>query len=240
MSAHNDTSSAAANQSETWDGAADRPANDTSAQPRADITAADAFGALADAVTSYINAPHRLKDRRKAVIRISELLREAFSVRAQALNPLPKQVGGNHDLAAEYIYEQLDRWAAQPALTELFETISLPHDIRPFVIMSAMRRVPAEEIGVWLGAEFGALSASREAEHCRRYVATKISAALFDLSSAQPPIAYNKTDTLQFQLDDWASPTGDIKQSLHYQMVIEPFLTFFHEIATGRAASTAR
>ena len=106
--------------------------------------------------------------------------------------------------------------------------------------MSAMRRVPAEQIGVWLSTEFGGLSAPREAMHCRRYVATKISAALFDLSNVQPSISAEGTKALQRQLDDWAAPTGEIEQSLHYQMVIAPFLSFFHDIATGRIASTQR
>lgn len=240
MSATSDPASKAANDATDWAGSAPQPANDTSSTPPISVSDADAFGALADAVTAYISAPTRLKDRRRAVIYLSELLREAFCLRAKSLAPLPKQLGSNHDLAADYIYEQLDRWAAQPALETLFETIHLDVHIRPVVIMSAMRRVPAEEIGLWLSTEFGSLTAAREAAHCRRYVATKISAALFDLSKAQPTITLDGTKAQQQQLDDWASPTGDIKQSLHYQMVISPFLSFFHDIATGRIASSLR
>ena len=214
MSAHNDTASTPANQAEPWTDKAEIAANDTSAGPRADITAADAFGALADAVTAYIKAPQRLKDRRKAVIKVSELLREAFSVRAHALAPLPKQLGVNYEAAADYVYEQLDRWAAQPALTVLFDSISLGHDVRPVVIMSAMRRVPAEEIGVWLSTEFGELSTSREAEHCRRYIATKISAALFDLSAAQPPISYDQPKN--YSINSMTGPPQQAASSNHY------------------------
>ena len=240
MPAKNDNASAINQANETWVNPAP-VANDTSAAPKADISTADAFGALADAVTAYINAPHRLKDRRLAVNRMSELLREVFCLRGAMLADVPKQLGTNHDAAADYIYNQLDRWAAQPILTELFDTVGLAEDVRPVIILSTMRLVPAEEIGVWLCAEFGDLSASREADHARRYVATKISTALFDLSKAQPSLSFDNPNALQYQLDDWASPTGGIEQSLHYQMVIAPFLNFFHEIATGRlASSTAR
>lgn len=240
MSINYENAANASDQSETWTDSPQKPANDTSSAPRANISAADAFGALADAVTAHINAPNRLKDRRAAVIATSEMLREAFCIRAESLEALPTQIGSNHDAAADYIYNQLERWAAQPALSELFEAISLSEDVRPVVIMATMRRVPAEEIGVWLTTEFGALSASREAIHCRRYVATKLSAALFELSRSQPSISLKSPDALQNQLDDWASPTGDVEQSLHYQMVIAPFLSFFHDIATGRVAGATR
>ena len=240
MSAQKDTASANSNRPTNWETPA-LAANDSSAAPKANISAADAFGALADAVTAYINAPHRLKDRRVAVNRISELLREVFCLRAKMLADVPKQLGANHDAAADYIYDQLDRWASQPIITELFDTISLNEDVRPVIILSTMRLIKAEEIAVWLCTEFGDLSATREADHARRYVATKLSTALFDLSKAQPSLSFEDPNSLQHQLDDWASPTGGIEQSLHYQMVIAPFLNFFHEIATGRlASSTAR
>ena len=238
MSANKDNTSAANQQSQNW-AAPSLAANDTSATPKPNISAADAFGALADAVTAFINAPHRLKDRRLAVNKSSELLREVFCLRAAMLTPVPKQLGAKHDVAADYIYDQLDRWASQPVLTEFFDTISLPDDVRPIIILSTMRLIKAEEVAVWLCTEFGDLSATREADHARRYVATKISTCLFDLSNAQPSLSFDSPNALQHQLDDWASPTGGIEQSLHYQMVIAPFLNFFHEIATGRLASVA-
>ena len=236
MSVNKDNASAVNPSSKNWTSPS-LAANDTSAGPKPDISAADAFGALADAVTAYINAPHRLKDRRAAVSRISELLREVFCLRAAMLTPVPKQLGAKHDEAADYVYDQLDRWASQPILADFFDTIGLPDDVRPIIILSTMRLIKAEEIAVWLCTEFGDLSASREAEHARRYVATKISTGLFDLSKAQPSLSFDDPNALQHQLDDWASPTGSIEQSLHYQMVIAPFLNFFHEIATGRLAS---
>lgn len=238
MPARNDNVSPTEQTSPEWD-TTTKPANDTGAKPRANISTADAFGALADAVTTYINAPHRLKDRRVAVNQVSELLREVFCLRGKTLSPVPKQLGSNHDAAADYIYEQLDNWAAQSVLTDLFDTIGLSEDYRPVIIVSTMRLVPAEEIGVWLCTEFGELSASREVDHARRYIATKISSAMFDLSRAQPSLSFSDPAKLQQQLDDWASPTGGIEQSLHYQMVIAPFLNFFHEIATGRLAGAA-
>lgn len=240
MSAKSDRAAHAANDTNSWSNTEELPANDTSYQPVSHISAPDAFGALADAVTVHINAPTRLKDRRQRVILVSQLLREAFCLRASMLTPLPKQLGPNHDLAADYIYEQLDRWATQPALADLFETIGLAENMRPIIIDAAIQRVPAEEIGMWLSVEFGDLTATRAVAHCRRYVAMKISNALFDLSSAQPSIELAGVKAQQLQLDDWAAPTGEIKQSLHYQMVIAPFLSFFHEIATGRDASPAR
>lgn len=238
MSAIKDTASAVNHQPENWK-APTVAANDTGVAATANISTADAFGALADAVTAFINAPHRLKDRRAAVNRMSELLREVFCLRAQMLSDVPKQMGAKHDEAADYIYDQLDRWAVQPILTELFDTIALSEDVRPVIIQSTMRRIKAEEIAVWLCTEFGDLSAAREADHARRYVATKISTALFDLSTAQPSLSFENPNALQHQLDDWASPTGGIEQSLHYQMVIAPFLNFFHEIATGRVTSSS-
>ena len=238
MSVKQDNASHASQSTPDW-GQTTRPANDTSPSPRTNISSADAFGALADAITTYINAPHRLKDRRTATNRMSELLRQVFCLRASMLSPVPKQLGSNHDGAADYIYTQLDRWAVQPIISEFFEEISLPEDVRPVIILSTMRFVTAEEIGVWLCTEFGELSTAREADHARRYVATKISSALFDLSKAQPTLSFADPGKLQHQLDDWASPTGGIEQSLHYQMVIAPFLNFFHEIAAGRMTTTA-
>lgn len=240
MSANSDLANTAANDAKNWPEKANIAANDSSQATTAPISEPDAFGALADAVMAFIQTPTRLKDRRRAVITMSELLREAFSLRATTLAPLPKQLGANHDAAADYIYDQMDRWAVQPALSKLFDAIKLGDDVRSAIIVSLMRRVPAEDIGLWLSTEFGGLTAAREAEHCRRYVSTKISAALFDLSAAQPSVDVQGTKALQRQLDDWATPTGTIEQSLHFQMVIAPFLSFFHDIATGRVAKATR
>lgn len=238
MSSIEKSASVAVQQGDSWTDAPQSPANDIGQKSTISLSAADAFGAMADAVTAYIAAPQRLKDRRAAVMSISTLLREAFSLRSEVLTPLPKQLGANHDVAADYIYEQLDRWAAQPSLKTLFKALSVQEDVQSTVILSTMRRVPAEQIGMWLTTEFGDLSTSREAEHARRYVATKLTAAIFDLSKAQPSIALDNPNALQFKLDDWAAPTGAPEQSLHYQMVVAPFLSFFHEIATGRIAGS--
>lgn len=191
----------------------------------------DAFVALADAIEAFCMEPEKLADKRASVVTISESLREAFSLRTEDLDAVPRSLGSDHGSASTYVGDQLKHWAAHSSLNSLFDLVNLAPYHREEVLKSIQALVPVDEVGIWLTQEFGEIGANREALHCRRYVATRLSKEIFDLSEVRIASVSDDHLVLQEQLDIWARPTANLEDSLHYQVVVSPMVTRLRQIA---------
>ena len=193
-----------------------------------------AFLSLGRAVLSFVKEPTRLKDKRARAVDASEALRNAFSLRPESLDEVPKQLDGNHLAAADYLYDQFDLWSASPEFQALFTLLNLDDAVRENVARAIMEKVNVEELAVWVCDEFGDLTATRRAIHSRRYIATRLSREIVDLTTLQSETSGVDVEKFQSRLDEWSNPAGSLESSLHYTMVIEPFLNAFETYAGGQ------
>lgn len=168
--------------------------------------------------------------------RLSYALRKAFRFSAEALPELPLQLGQDHKKAKAYFETAIATWAATKDMYTLYSMLKLPSNHCAVFIDNLSAIIPIDELAIWLCDEFGHLRTKRQALHCRRYLAAKITNQI--LSETGRPRA-NRTlhpDVLQNQLNTWSNPMVSMKESLHYQQVILPIFNRIKEISETKTA----
>ena len=204
------------------------------ARPRVDASEQEhrgAFMTFCEHISDFCSRDETIAERRLAAIQASEMLRESFSLRAGDLDPLPMQLGNNHEAAATYLAQQMSRWAERPVLSVSLDKLGVSPADQAVIIAAIQTIAPIDDMALWMTTEFGGIETSREALHCRRYIATKLSQAILGEDGAGRRRLDASPAALQSLLDAWVLPTTDVEQSLHYEIVVAPMINRFADIA---------
>lgn len=153
---------------------------------------------------------------------ISYLLRTAFSFSTQDMTSIPLHLRHDHAAAKRYIKSQIRNWVKSQNMEQLFQDIGLQKNYAAAFRNYMPSLFDMDEAATWLCAEFGHLNTERQARHCRRYLATKLTSYVRGDLSQERHNTKLDADTLQAQLSDWTNPCIDIEKTLHFQKVIIP------------------
>ncbi len=191
----------------------------------------EAFMRLCEAIPEFCSAAANRTERKNAVAALSAILRKALSVRPDQLQSIPRGLGDDHAKALKWTESQMDKWADDPALDDLFSALKMSDDDRDLIVKGLREQFDGDECASWMCRELGHLETGRDTRHAKRYAAVQMSRALFPWDRSERRRLDARPEALQALLDGWTDATREHEETMHYQTVLAPMVNVLADMA---------